>query len=79
MPTAEKLDLAHLALSVAIVGTARDLLAAAREWLTEAGTVRVPVVAWPACCPTGRHAGLCVQRLREDRDGAPSRLDSGWA
>lgn len=31
MPTAEKLDLAHLALSVANVGTARDLLAAARE------------------------------------------------
>lgn len=57
MPTAEKLDLAHLALSVAIVGTARDLLAAAREWLTEAGTVRVPVVRGPhAVRPDGMRA-----------------------
>lgn len=31
MPKAEKLDLAHLALSGANVGTARELLAAARE------------------------------------------------
>ena len=57
MPKAEKLDLAHLALSVAIVGTARDLLAAAREWLTEAGTVRVPVVRGPhAVRPDGMRA-----------------------